>query len=165
MSALANKMSLESENLLLKEALNFAKRGWEDALALLNKTGSEGKRSEEQQMEIKSLQDELETLHRNMFRRAEQSSAMCVSLAQATAALEARVLDLGELVKCPDSEAEIAEKMVEELSYSADDVEEQLRDICKKLDAKCNRLHVITDFIRISSAYVFTTCIVVYLAV
>ena len=147
-----NKMSLESENLLLKEAVNFAKRGWEDALVLLNKTGSEGLRSEEQQLEIKSLQDELDTLHKNMFHRAEQSSVLRASIAQATAALEARVLELGDLVKCPDSEAEIAEKMVEELSYSVDDAEEQLQDICRKLDAKCNRLRVITDFIRASSA-------------
>jgi hypothetical protein len=155
MSELANKMSharLESENLLLKEAVNFAKRGWEDALVLLKKTGGEGQRSEEQQLEIKSLQDELNALHKNMLHRAEQSSALRASIAQATAALEVRVMELGELVKCPASGEEIAEKIVEELSYSADDAEEQLQDICRKLDAKCNRLQAITDFIRTSSA-------------
>jgi len=151
MSELVHKMSLESENLLLKEAVNFAKRGWEDALILLNKTGSEAQRSEEQQLEIKSLQEELETLHKSMFHRAQQSFVLRVGIQQATTALEVRVLELGELVSCPDSEAEIAEKMVEELSYSADDAEEQLQDICRKLDAKCNRLRVITDFIRASS--------------
>ena len=155
MSELANKMSharLESENLLLKEAVNFAKRGWEDALVLLKKTGSEGQRNEEQQLEIKSLQDELNALHKNMLHRAEQSSVLRANIAQVTATLETRVLELGELVKCPSSEAEIAEKIVEELSYSADDAEEQLQDICKQLDAKCNRLQVIIDFIRTSSA-------------
>jgi len=144
-------MSLESENLLLKEAVNFAKRGWEDALLLLKKTGSETQRSEEQQLEIKSLQGELDTLHKSMFHRAQQSSLLRANILQAATALEARVLELGQLVRCPDSEAEIAEKMIEELSYSADDAEDQLQDICRKLDAKCNRMHVISDFIRASS--------------
>ncbi len=143
--------SLETENLHLKEALNFAKRGWEDALKLLSQSGTEGLRSEEQQLEIKSLQMELDSLHKNMLSRAQQASAHRIRILQSVNTLETRVIELGELIRCPDSESEIAEKMVEELSHGVDDADEQALEIIRKVDAKCNRLQVITDFIRASS--------------
>jgi hypothetical protein len=162
MSALSLKQSsLEIENLHLREALSFAKRGWEDALALLKNTPnatSSYLREGENVLEISSLQMELDSLHKNMFHRAQQASAFKTRLMQVTNHLAAQVDDLAEMIKCPPTEGLGADaggsgSMVEELSYAEGDadIDEQLLFYCAKVEAHALRVASLSAFIKRSS--------------
>jgi hypothetical protein len=164
MSAFSVKQnSLEIENLHLREALSFAKRGWEDALALLKNTTTPNATSSylregENVLEISSLQMELESLHKNMFQRAQQAAAFKTRLMQATNHLAAQIDDLAEMIKCPPIEGSGADaggsaSAVEELSYAEGDadIDEQLLLYCNKVEAHARRISSLSAFIKCSS--------------
>lgn len=58
--------SVEVENLQLREALVYAERGWREALDLARKE-QEKQRSDQNTLEISSLQLELDTVHKKML--------------------------------------------------------------------------------------------------
>lgn len=165
MSAYSVKQtSLEIENLHLREALSFAKRGWEDALVLLKNTPSAAAASSaylregENVLEISSLQLEIESLHKNMFQRAQQAAAFKTRLMQATNHLAAQVDDLAEMIKCPPNEGSGTEaagsgNMVEELSYADGDadIDAQLLSYCTKVEANARRVASLAAFVKCSS--------------
>ncbi len=161
MSALSVNSSLEIENSHLREALSYAKRGWEDALALLKNTpnvSSSYLREGENVLEISSLQMELESLHKNMFQRAQQAAAFKTRLMQATNQLATQVDDLSEMIKCPPADGPGVDaggsgSLVEELSYVEGDadIDEQLLLYCAKVEANARRIASLSAFIKCSS--------------
>lgn len=108
--------SVEVENLQLREALVYAEQGWREALDLARKEQEKG-RVEENVLEIKSLQLELQALHKTMLNNRREEDAGRERLQAATSSLE-DILE--ELVDClgyrhnigenPSSQDEIVSK-------------------------------------------------------
>ena len=150
---MSHASELELQNLHLKEALQYAKRGWEDALALLNKEkeAAAGPSNNEAAMEISALQMEIDALHKSINTRAQGISTFKSRLMLATNTLISTVEDIRSLVKCPLPEEDMDAKFVEELSYGLDENEEQLNAYLGKVESSSELLNTVKEFISSSS--------------
>ena len=91
---------LEIENLHLKEALSFAKTGWEDALILLRKE-RESPTGEVGVLEIKSLEMELQTLHKSVLARHEMMNTFKENLNTLSSQCVERIDEIATYMNCP----------------------------------------------------------------
>jgi hypothetical protein len=85
--------SVEVENLQLREALVYAENGWREALALARKE-QEKQRSDQNVMEIRSLQLELETVHKALYKSRTNEEQCIERLKKCNSTLESSLEEI-----------------------------------------------------------------------
>lgn len=150
--AAADISALELENLHLKEALAYAKRGWEDALLLLQKEeqGIHVQQSLQAKLEIDSLQMELQAVHKRMLVGTQAADEFKDKLLKAAEALESQTEEIRSFVGCPLPVQ--PDDGVEELSYGIEDREDVLNGYLQRVTKATGLLRDVGDFIKTSSA-------------
>jgi hypothetical protein len=147
----ASMAQMELENMHLKEAIQYAQRGWEDALQLLNKN-PDIKQNEQSSLEIRSLQMELDALHKNMLTKSQHLSSFKDGMVQAIQILQSEIDEIKDFIRYPEPEEDpsIAPPM-EELIYGLDSNEEQVNKQLIALNKAVEQLGLCKDFIVTSS--------------
>ena len=148
-----NQINLQLENLHLKEALQFANRGWEDALSLLNKDSdiASGHRNEEATLEIESLQMELNAVHKSLLQRSQSLEKFNIRLMNTTNTLVTKTEELREFVKCPMIEKQSYDDYDDSQETSLDDSELQMNAYLSKIENTVDLIDNIQSFIATSS--------------
>ena len=146
--------NVELENLHLKEALQYAQRGWQDALALLQ-SKPEPQQGQQSSLEIRSLQSELDAAHKSMLQRTQQLSIFEGRLAAMAHTMEAHVGELKAQLRFPDpSEEEIEAAKLQhpaELSHGLDHVEDKAFAALDALLSQVQEVRKCSEFIRVSA--------------
>ncbi len=133
--------TVEVENLQLREALVYAEQGWREALDLARKE-QEKQRVDENAMEIKSLQLELQTVHTCLLHTRREDDAGRERLIATTTSLN-DILE--ELIDCLGYRENMGLPPVEEGLSSEDD---NLRLHLDRVDKSVKRAETILSFAR-----------------
>ena len=151
---MSTKEQVELDNLHLKEALQYAERGWQDALALLQ-SKAEPQQGEQSVLEIRSLQNELDAAHKSMLQRTQQLSVFERRLSELKNSMDANMKELKGLLRYPgpsDEEVEAAKlQYPAELLHGLNQVEDAAFSALNQLGSQVKDVRRCADFIRVSS--------------
>jgi hypothetical protein len=134
--------SVEVENLQLREALVYAEKGWREALDLARKEQEKG-RADENVLEIKSLQLELQSVHKTVLHSRREEDAARERLRASTSSLE-DILE--ELVDCLGYRQHVGVKPSQDNSSAPKD--DNLGVHLDKLDQSMKKAETILSFAR-----------------
>lgn len=146
--------SMEVENLQLREALVYAEKGWRDALDLAREEKDKLPKYENS-LEIRSLQLELDSVHRSLLRRRQNADVLDASLQATTGKLEECVLQLVNTLghheaifgveDKEDKDKEEYRKEQEKENY--EDEEDMRRSCLEKMDAHITHVEALHKLI------------------
>ena len=149
--------SMEVENLQLREALVYAEKGWRDALDLAREE-KEKLPKYENSLEIRSLQLELDSIHRSLLRRRQNADAEDASLQATTSKLGGCVLQMVNTFGYHDAIFGVEEKEKQARDTEDEDIKEQTqtrpededdmrRSLLEKMDSHITHLEALHKLI------------------